>query len=463
MKKNKFAALTALLLLPFMMMQSVSAMEGAEPLQLCFLDEGKTLEIFTSEDLEDDAKILIGGDTFDAEVKNDGINVNTLFLVDNSQSVSTEMRANLKEAILNYVSDMPDYENVKIASFDTELKLLSDKYTNDREFIEYELSKVDFKGESSAIYNALLEASKSFEYDKEEYFRIVLMSDGYARKDNISFEYLKTEINEKSICHIDAVQIIQNDGVVNKLNDIANWGSNTFNEFDGKNNLSFLKPGNVSMIKAKLPSSITTGEIKGVTIKNGSSDISLGSVMFPHVNGNGASESGSNINWVIIIVLIVVAALLVVGGAVTIIFFCVKKKKRYCSVNVQITKEDARDTKGVGMDVWKFPVSGEFRVGRTLNPVSNNGKPLPTNNKAIFEDATDEDISSIGRNAFSMSYDSKRNSIVVKNIANSAAFYVETSGRKDCIESGKATFVINGSKILLGNYTTIIITGFSVE
>ena len=77
MKKNKFAALTALLLLPFMMMQSVSAMEGAEPLQLCFLDEGKTLELFTSEDLEDDAKILIGGDTFDAEVKNDGINVNT--------------------------------------------------------------------------------------------------------------------------------------------------------------------------------------------------------------------------------------------------------------------------------------------------------------------------------------------------------------------------------------------------
>ena len=135
-----------------------------------------------------------------------------------------------------------------------------------------------------------------------------------------------------------------------------------------------------------------------------------------------------------------------------------------CKLTVQITKSDERDQNGVGVDTWGFPISSDFKVGRTLEPTSNDRTPLPKNQKAICYNAElPESVKVIGRNAFSLVYDKKTSTVIIRNIAKNAMFSVETSQKREDIRSGQATVLAAGSKILLGNYTTITIQNITVN
>ena len=144
--KKAFIAFIVPMMLIGQMSIDVSATAGAEPLQTYFSSDGKTLKIFTSEPLADNASILIGNETLEASVQNSGVQVNTIFLIDNSTSMPYSLRNEVKTAIADYVSVMPETESVKVAMFDTQTTILADEYSNDREFINYELSKVVFNG-----------------------------------------------------------------------------------------------------------------------------------------------------------------------------------------------------------------------------------------------------------------------------------------------------------------------------
>ena len=95
--------------------------------------------------------------------------------------------------------------------------------------------------------------------------------------------------------------------------------------------------------------------------------------------------------------------------------------------------------------------------------MSGDNTPLPKNNKAICESATNDDISSIGRNAFALSYDAKTAVLTITNIAKGAVFTVETAGRKNDLRSGMSAELQQGSRILLGNYTTIVIQNIATD
>lgn len=158
-----------------------------------------------------------------------------------------------------------------------------------------------------------------------------------------------------------------------------------------------------------------------------------------------------------------IGGVVILGAAAAVFFILRSKKSLQCKLTVQITKSDERDQNGVGVDTWGFPISSDFKVGRTLEPTSNDRTPLPKNQKAICENATNEDISSIGRNAFSLVYDKKTSTVIIRNIAKNAMFSVETSQKREDIRSGQATVLAAGSKILLGNYTTITIQNITVN
>lgn len=492
--KKAITAFIISMMLVGQMSADVSATAGTEPLQTYFATDGKTMKIFTAEPLSDNADILIGNETLEASVQNSGVRINTIFLIDNSTSMPYSLRNEVKTAIADYVSVMPETESVKIAMFDTQTTILADEYSNDREFINYELSKVDFNGQASPVYDAVMNVIDSNDTDLDIYYRTVLITDGIDSVEGTSFDYLRSEISENGRYHIDVVQVSEGSEHDVNLTAISNLGSNTYTLFNSGVKFDNLIPDNVSLMKVDLINEVTTGELKGVTIKNGDSNISLGSIMFPQVEiappetttvvettvttteattarvtvptstteaiADDKKDTGSSL---LFILLITTGGLALVGVAVVSFLIIKKKKTLNCNVSVQIEKDDERDRNGVGMDVWSFPVTSEFRVGRTLEPVSGDKTPLPKNHRAICENATNEDISSIGRNAFALTYDRKTNTVTIRNIAKGAMFSVETAGKKADVKSGQSTVVMSGSKVLLGNYTTVIIHNITIN
>lgn len=471
------------------------ATEGVEPLQAYFADNGKTMKIFTSEPLDANASLLIGNEILTAEAVASDVKIMTTFLVDNSTSMPYNLRDEVKTAISSYVSSMPDAESVKIAMFDTKTTILADEYSNDKEFISYELSKIDFQGQASLVYDAVLNVSESADTSVDAYYRTILITDGIDSVEGTSFDYLRSVISENGRYHVDVVQVSEGKKQDVNLNAIANLGSNTFTLFNSGTKFDGLKPDTVSMIKVKLNNAVTTGELKGVTIKNGGSNISLGSIMIPQVEidepkpTEAVAETTASITetakattaepsvstttvsneedeengFPFILVIAIVGGIVLISGVVITVVLLKKKKAKKCSISVQICKEDERDQKGVGMDLWQFAINSEFRVGRTLEPKSNDNSPLPKNQRAICESATNDDISSIGRNAFALTYDKKTNAIIIKNVAQGAIFSVETGGRKNDLRAGQTDTIMKGTKILLGNYTTVIVHNFTVN
>ncbi|MBR3630590.1 MAG: hypothetical protein IKN55_09015 [Oscillospiraceae bacterium] len=490
----KLMKMIAALSVPVMMLGQLAlpaaATEGNEPLQAYFSEDGTTLKIFTASKLSDDASLLVGNATLDAEVQNEKVAINTVFLIDNSTSIPVGLRDQIKTAIQDYVKSMPETESAKVAIFDTDTTMLSDEYSNDAGFIDYELSKVDFKGQASLVYDAVMRVVNETDTDQDIYYRTVLITDGVDSVEGTSFDYLRSAISENGRYHIDVVQVSKSDKPDVNLTAIGNLGSNTFMQFDSESTFDSLKPANVSMMKAPLINEVATGELKGVTIKSGDSSIALGSILFPQVEiavpaTAPAEEPTEELTEaptqaptqaptepvkpvkkalpLLPVLLIALGALAVLAVIIVLIIVLATRKGRKCSIAVEVLKDDERDQQGVGKDVWEFPMSSEFRVGRTLEPMSGDNTPLPKNHKAICESATNDDISSIGRNAFALSFNAKTGVLTITNIAKGAVFTVETAGRKTDLRSGMAVELQQGSRILLGNYTTIVIQNIATN
>ena len=303
---------------------------------------------------------------------------------------------------------------------------------------------------------------------------------------------MRSIISENSRYHIDVVQVSEGNQQDVNLTAIAKLGSNTYTLFNSGTKFDALIPETVSLMKVNLTNDVTTGEVKGITIKNGDSNLSLGSIMFPQaelaptvttfiteepvmtttrvkettkvtVTQEANRKKGNPGKSFLPVIWLSIGGVVILGAAAAVFFILRSKKSLQCKLTVQITKSDERDQNGVGVDTWGFPISSDFKVGRTLEPTSNDRTPLPKNQKAICENATNEDISSIGRNAFSLVYDKKTSTVIIRNIAKNAMFSVETSQKREDIRSGQATVLAAGSKILLGNYTTITIQNITVN
>ena len=90
--KKIIAAIAVMLITASSSMLCVSATVGTEPLQAYFSEDGKSITIFTSQTIDDNASLLVGNTTLNAEVKKSDVQVNTVFLVDNSTSMPYNLR-----------------------------------------------------------------------------------------------------------------------------------------------------------------------------------------------------------------------------------------------------------------------------------------------------------------------------------------------------------------------------------
>ena len=162
----------------------------------------------------------------------------------------------------------------------THKTVLADNYSNTPEFINYELSKVNFNGQASLVYDAVVNITNQMD-SNQDYYRTVLITDGVDSIEGSSFDYMRSIISENSRYHIDVVQVSEGNQQDVNLTAIAKLGSNTYTLFNSGTKFDALIPETVSLMKVNLTNDVTTGEVKGITIKNGGSNLSLGSIMFP--------------------------------------------------------------------------------------------------------------------------------------------------------------------------------------
>ena len=207
-----------------------------------------------------------------------------------------------------------------------------------------------------------------------------------------SFDYMRSIISENSRYHIDVVQVSEGNQQDVNLTAIAKLGSNTYTLFNSGTKFDALIPETVSLMKVNLTNDVTTGEVKGITIKNGGSNLSLGSIMFPQaelaptvttfiteepvitttrarettkvtITQEANRKKGNSKKSFLPVIWLSIGGVVILGAAAAVFFILRSKKSLQCKLTVQITKSDERDQNGVGVDTWGFPISSDFKVG----------------------------------------------------------------------------------------------------
>ena len=479
MIKNKIVLAAAFVLAAGHMTLPAYA-NSSEPLQAIFSSSGDRIKIVVSEPVAADAKLLIANETLSADLVTDQVNVRTTVLIDNSGSVPKAKRNEVLDAVRHYVEQMPENEMLRVAKFDTETEMLADDYSTDSKYIEYQLEKIDFKGQETYVYDALMSTVNAVDPNSDAYYRTVLITDGADTVGGTSFDLLRTEINEQGRYHIDVVEVGNDDKQDVNLKAIGSLGSNTYKQFENVDSLNDLSPAALWMVCAPLTNSVTTGELKGVTIKSGDTSIPLGSLLIPQAElaepepetvPTTATTKVTTVTTTapapvkkskpLPLALFIGLGALAVGAIVALIFL-MRKMSKVCEVCVHIDKEDLTgDTNGVGDHKWIFPINGSYRVGRVLEPMNGANEQLPTNQFAICEM---NDVGSIGRNAFMLAYDKNRKQLAIQNVASNAIFAVENSeGVMENLQCGQSRILEARDKILLGNYTNVKIKSITVR
>ena len=459
-----FMLICAVMILPF----SVSAtVEKTEFVQSTLSGDNSALKLYFSGKIEENAKVVIGNDTFDCEIT-ENVPIRTVFLIDNTTSMSKV--TNVVDIVRDYLSAISENESIAIVKFDKKTEQVTNGYIKDKYDIDTAFSKIKFDGEGSYIYDAIVETIKTMYENNNDYYKIVLITDGFDQSKSVSFDNLKNEVEKNARYHIDVVQATNYNQESKELkaigalstntytfcNNSKSNGSKTYNSKD----ISKLAVSDVTFVKVYLKESVTTGEYKGVTLKNGENNVQIGSVLFPQADWSkedleaklNAKAPSLNIPLIIGIC----AGVILLAGCGVLVFILIRNKNnkvKKFDITVEISKDSDKDNSDTGRRVWTVSEKKPYRVGRVLKPMGSNNVVLPENDSAICENASEESKSSIGRNAFEIFYDKENDSLVVKNNASNAEFYLNS---EDNVVKPNASFTLKaGMNILLGLYTTV--------
>lgn len=115
----------------------------------------------------------------------------TLILVDNSQSVSSQKHADIREIIQGMIDNVRENERISIATFDEEITRLCD-YSNDREVLNTALNSITYQNQDTYLGDVLYHVISDLK-EEEGYLctRILILSDG---ADDKSLGYTSDEV-----------------------------------------------------------------------------------------------------------------------------------------------------------------------------------------------------------------------------------------------------------------------------
>ena len=460
--KKRFILLFMVLLLTAMLfsVNVNAATENTEFVQSTLSQDNSVLKLYFKGQIdEEDTTVLVGNDTLHSDiVKN--VPVKTVLLIENTDRIPDNMKENLSGVFRDYLSEISDNESIAVVKFDKKLEQMTDGYIKNKYDIDTALSKIKFDETESNIYDSIVETTHTLYDNSDTYCKIIMLTSGFEYSRNTSFENLKNEIDKKTHYHIDVIQATTYSEPSKQLKDIATLSTNTYTFYKEPEDITKLAENNMSLVKVYLKETITTGEYKGVMLKSKNDDITIGSVLFPQADwSKGDLEAQLNdktpslLDNIPLLIGIGVGGVLLIGGGITAFVLIRKKKKiKQFDITVFISKDSERDNNGTGQCEWRVTENQSFKVGRVKKPFDGE-IPLPENDFAICENANEESQFSIGRNAFEIFYSKENHSLIVRNIAKSAVFYVDDESNEI---QPNATFELKqGMKILLGLYTTV--------
>ncbi|BCN29979.1 hypothetical protein bsdtb5_12740 [Anaeromicropila herbilytica] len=125
--------------------------------------------------------------------------VDTLLLIDDSESITKEERQRLSALILDYIDHKNSNESISIATYGTKLRYLCN-YEKDRYEILKAFGKIQFKNQSSYLTDVIAKVTSDLQKRKETSLkRIIVFSDGFDNNENgITKEELYNKLENTS-------------------------------------------------------------------------------------------------------------------------------------------------------------------------------------------------------------------------------------------------------------------------
>lgn len=127
--------------------------------------------------------------------------VKTLVMLDNSLSIPQQERETIAGILQNIISDRESYEEIAIATFDDELRYLSD-YTSDYTTLKSAIDSISYEDLETHLTSVLYDliSREYIEKTESSYWRIVVITDGIDDQSiDSTQEELHTLMKEKAI------------------------------------------------------------------------------------------------------------------------------------------------------------------------------------------------------------------------------------------------------------------------
>jgi hypothetical protein len=284
MKFKKLTALVTALLALTLFQFSVSAAD----LSLCqtYVSENY-LDVFVNgsfDTLTPEVKIAnqpvemsIGGLVTDI-----GITVRTTVLLDISTSMPSDVRDEVLTYINSLIEDLPENEELKLATFAEELNVLQD-FTDDRYDLSTATEKIEFNGQQSKIYDAIYNTIPELApIDGEPcYYRTIVITDGI---DDTASGVTKEELyirlaDDTYPIEVVAVSKTKQSEPEKELSALTRMSggsySNIYPDADINSIQDVLRTNDIFWIRASLPIALLDGSIRQVNISDGVNEISF--------------------------------------------------------------------------------------------------------------------------------------------------------------------------------------------
>lgn len=124
--------------------------------------------------------------------KAEDLSIHTIFMVDNSLSVTESNRDNIKDILRQYVQTMPEQEVISLAVFGEDIHFLCEKSGDTQEMISL-IEEIEFHDQDTYLTDYLYQILEKIENDTM-FTRFIVISDGV---DNKTLGITKEELSER--------------------------------------------------------------------------------------------------------------------------------------------------------------------------------------------------------------------------------------------------------------------------
>lgn len=272
-KSRKVYIITAFLLL-FLCQADVSAAENIQLVQKGVKEE-EAVVYLESDNAIEQVECQIGMfpcETIDVtKILETGISYHTIFLIDNSLSITEENREKAMSIVESYIDSKDENEYISIATFGESIEFLAEKST-DITVLENAIQSIQQENQDTYLTDVLFGLLDGL--DIEEYTRFVVISDGV---DNKAIGITKEELTEKLKKNTHPIYAVghifkNNEAELENMFALARATNGKAFLLDEEGSVENILEGlkntkNVVKVNALIPEEVKDGGIKAVLLK----------------------------------------------------------------------------------------------------------------------------------------------------------------------------------------------------